>query len=463
MRQLQQTILRMPSGIGAYFYISTGDLKLPAIQLTYQHDPSQGQIYKDPLSKNQYVIADETKAEYINLNADVKIFKNEFELTNIQIDVVKNGQLLGGEYSKSKDLNEVFERFFKGNQKKSISQQAKNVVRLTFKTDKLKHNRFAQRAIDALPQDFKPNVYNNFLDSWGTHISVDTLIGGMIKKQTFFKDCLYASPFFTGGLSVDQVTQALNIELYGKPNSGYFAARRKVSLDHRFYGNPENGAYWESTISQNPALLKINKFISWDTMKENPQIKINFQKAISNRIQQMKQKYQSYQTQVQEQRRIYNNRSRPAYAIFLVGTIRNAKGQVLHLKKSTKITGKFDQKEASQCPQKLPNQAPKNRCSSSSMSNLNQLLKEVRYERDNQGSFRTAVKNEFSKAGGPAQYYGNWVSRGCSISQVSESSKYTDLNQPPPDYFFKIICTDCIPSIYNSPNGDIEQCNCPSF
>ncbi|KAL4433013.1 hypothetical protein ABPG74_005386 [Tetrahymena malaccensis] len=28
---------------------------------------------------------------------------------------------------------------------------------------------------------------------------------------------------------------------------------------------------------------------------------------------------------------------------------------------------------------------------------------------------------------------------------------------------FQMICTDCIPNIYNSPNGQILQCNCPAF
>lgn len=97
----------------------------------------------------------------------------------------------------------MFEKFFKGEQETSISQLTKNVVRMTFKSDNLKLNKFAQRAVDSLPKEFKPEVYNEFLNSWGTHIAVDTYLGGMIEKQTVYKDCVYATPSFTGGLSPD--------------------------------------------------------------------------------------------------------------------------------------------------------------------------------------------------------------------------------------------------------------------
>ncbi|KAL4474493.1 hypothetical protein ABPG72_016171 [Tetrahymena utriculariae] len=453
---------RMPSGIGASFDISTGELKLPAIQLTYQQEPSQDQIYTDPLTNRQYIVADETSVEQINLDADVKIFKNEFELTNIWTDAVQNGQWLGGEYSKSKDLSEVFEKFFKGNQETSISQQAKNVVRLVFKTDNLKLNRFAQRAIDALPEEYQPGVYNEFLDSWGTHISVDTFIGGMIEKQTVFKDCVYSSPSFTGGLSADQVVQALHNELHGNPSDGYFSARRQVSIDHKFGGNPEDVANWESTISQNPALLKINRFISWDNMAGNPQVKANLQQAISDRILLMKQTQESYQAQIREQRRIQSLGRRPAYAISLEGPL-NIGTQILNLTKQIKISNLFELKESWQCPPGVPYQNAKNICSSGNMDQFEGMLKEVRYERDDQGNFRTVVNNLFVKNGGPVDFYGNWVQKGCSISSVGFGAQYTDLNQPPPNEFYKMICTDCIPALYNSPQGDIVQCNCPAF
>ncbi|KAL4511158.1 hypothetical protein ABPG73_008236 [Tetrahymena malaccensis] len=69
---------------------------------------------------------------------------------------------------------------------------------------------------------------------------------------------------FTGDLSADQVVQALNNELNGNPADGQFTARRQVSIDHKFGGNPQDPVNWESRISQNPDLLRINKFVSWN-------------------------------------------------------------------------------------------------------------------------------------------------------------------------------------------------------
>ncbi|KAL4511159.1 hypothetical protein ABPG73_008237 [Tetrahymena malaccensis] len=459
-RQLEQSIPRMPSGIGASFDISTGQLKLPAIQLTYSSEPSQEQIYKDPLSDHTFVIADETQIEQINLDADVKIFKNEFELTNIWLDATKNGQWFGGEYSQSKDLNEVFEKYFKGNQETSISQLSKNVIRLTFKTDNLKLNRFAQRAIDALPEEFQPDVYNEFLNSWGTHISVDTYVGGMIEKQTVFKDCVYATPSFTGGLSADQVVQALHNELNGNPADGYFAARRQVSIDHKFGGNPEDVANWESTISQNPALLKINRFISWDNMTANPSVKANLQQAINNRVEAMKQRQESYQAQIREERRVQSCAPRPAYAVSGCG-----RASSLKIDQRFEIRNQFMLQEASQCPVGLPFDISKNRCSSGNMDKVEGLLKEVRYERDDKGNFRTVLMNPLYRINkGESEYYGTWVDRGCSIAQDNRDPQYNDFNQIPADYSkFKMICTDCIPTLYNAQGGQLLQCLCPAF
>ncbi|KAL4511127.1 hypothetical protein ABPG73_008205 [Tetrahymena malaccensis] len=459
-RQLQQSIPRMPSGIGASFDISTGELKLPAIELTYPENPSQDQIYTDPLSNRQYVMADQTQVEQIQLDADVKIFKDEFELTSIWLDATKSGQWLGGEYSQSKDLNDVFDRFFKGNQETSISQQAKNVIRLTFKTDNLKLNRFAQRAIDALPEDFQPDIYNQFLDSWGTHISFDTYIGGMIEKQTVFKDCVYATPSFTGGLTPEQVVQALHNELQGNQAEGYFVARRLVSIDHKFGGNPEDVANWESTISQNPALLKINRFVSWDNATSNPQVKQNLQQAINNRIESMKQRQESYQAQVKEERRIQNNAPRLAYAVAGNPYIPSHKP----IPQSIEVRQQFLLKEASQCPVGYPFNLSRLFCSSGDMNSLEGMMKEVRYERDDQGNFRCIMKNPVSDIQGPDEFIGDWVNKGCSIAQETSDVQYTDFNQPPPsDIFFKMICTDCVPQVYNSPQGMMVSCNCPAF
>ncbi|EAR82455.1 MAC/perforin domain protein (macronuclear) [Tetrahymena thermophila SB210] len=449
--QAVQGIQNMPSGVGVSFDITTGELKLPAIQLTYQKDPTQEQIWKDPLSDNQFIVADETKVEQIELQPDIKIFQNEQELSNVWVEAIQNGYWLGGQYSHSQDLNQIFEKFFKGDQEMSVSQMAKNVLRMTFKNDNLNLNKYAQRAVNALPQEYSAEVYNDFLESWGTHISVDTYIGGMIEKVNAFKSCVYASPSFNGGLSPQQVEQALNNELIGNPAEGFFTARRKIAVDHRFGGNPENESNWENTISQNPALLKINKFISWDNLVADVQVKQNLQQAIKNRIESMKEIYIKNQQSIQEQRKIESNGPKTAYAIQGNGNVSTFPHIILDLKLSAplkyEISSPFQMQEASIC---------KSTCSSGEFADLSILgiPKDVRFERDSQGNFRSILNGS----------YGNWVDKGCSVASLSGFPQFVDFNQiPPNESRFQMICTDCIPSTYNSPNGDLFQCSCPAF
>ncbi|EAS06589.2 MAC/perforin domain protein (macronuclear) [Tetrahymena thermophila SB210] len=456
-RQLQQQgITKMPSGIGASFDISTGELKLPAIQLSYPQEPSQEQIYTDPLTNSQFIIADETNILQADSDDDIRIYKNEFELTNIWLDATKNGQWLGGEYSSSKDLIDVFNKFFRGNQYTSIAQQPKNVIRMAFKTDNLKLNRFAQRAIDSLPEDYQEEIYNEFLNAWGTHIAVDTLIGGMIEKQTIFKDCVFFTPQFSGGISTEQVIQALRHELHGNQAEGFFTARRQVTLDHKFGGNPEDGANWEQTISKNPALLKINRFLSWEYMAANPQVRANLSQAIARRIDSMRQRQESYQAQIREQRRLERVGPRIAWAI-------QGNGQCHHLSPSFNIRRQFELKAAERCL----NRTDENwlDCTSGPQQSYDDFMYEVRYERDQEGNYRAIMHNPVAEyPGGLREADGAFVDRGCSVAQRYRDAMYSDFNQTPPnETYIKMLCTDCHPDVYNTPSGVVFQCSCPSF
>ncbi|EAR82452.2 MAC/perforin domain protein (macronuclear) [Tetrahymena thermophila SB210] len=459
--QAVQGIKNMPSGVGVSFDITTGELKLPAIQLTYQNEPTQEQIWKDPLSQNQFIIADETQVEQIELQPDIKIFQNEQDLSNLWIEAAQNGYWLGGQYSHSQDLIQIYEKFFKGDQEMSVSQMAKNVLRMTFKNDNLSLNKYAQRAVNALPQEYSPEVYSDFLESWGTHISVDTYIGGMIEKVNSFKSCVYDSHSFNGGISREQVEQALNNELNGKPGDNYFVLRRKIDVDHKFGGNPENESNWENTISQNPALLKINKFVSWDSLVTDTQVKQNLQQAIMNRIESMKQRYINYQQSIQEKRRIESNGPQIAFAVQGYGNTNIILNLLygntnISLPVNYSISNPFQMNEASLCPPELPFDISKSRCSSGEFAEflLLGIPKDVRYERDSLGNFRTILNDS----------YGNWVNKGCSVASLSRFPQFVDLNQiPPNESRFQMVCTECIPNINVSPNGLQLQCNCPAF
>ncbi|KAL4461800.1 hypothetical protein ABPG72_019050, partial [Tetrahymena utriculariae] len=417
-RQLQQGIPKMPSGVGASFNISTGELKLPAIFL---------HIHKI-----------QTNIFQADSDADIRIFKNEFELTNIWLDVTKNGQWLGGEYISSKDLIDVFNRFFRGNQYTSIAQLPKNVVRMVFKTDNLKLNRFAYRAIDSLPENYQEDIYNKFLNTWDTHISVDTLIGGMIEKQTILKGCVFFTPQFSG------------VE-------GFSTARRQVNLDHKFGGNPEDGANWEQTISKKPALLKINIFLSWENLSANPQVRANLSQAIARRIDSMRQRQESYEAQVREQRRLERVGPRTAWAI------QGNSQCYTNFSPSFYVRRQFELKVAEVCI----NTTDENwlNCTSGPQHMMISCMKLDIYQRYLEGNYRAIIHNPVAEyPGGLREADGNFVDRGFSIAQHYRDVVYSDFKQTlPNETYIKMICTDCHPDVYNIPSGVIFQCSCPTF
>ncbi|KAL4496354.1 hypothetical protein ABPG73_007804 [Tetrahymena malaccensis] len=456
-RQLQQGLRKMHSGVGVSFDITTGELMFPSIELTYQQNPSDDQIWKDEASGNQFIIADETKIEKVELKPDVKIYKDELELTSVWIDALQKGEWLGGEYSQAKDLTQVFEEFFKGFQQTSISQLSKNVIRISFKSDNLKLNEYAQQAVDSLPKEYSSEAYNEFIDFWGTHIAVDTHLGGMVEKQTIFKECVNASPSFTGGLQPDQIRQALENELTGNQADGFFVSRRKVSVDHKFGGDPQNQSNWEKTISENPAILKINKFIPWDSMVADDQVKANLQRAIKDRIESTKQKLQRLQEQITEQKKQSTCGDRPAYAVS-----GNGKGDNQDVK--IRVT-QFTLKDNQTCHAGLMavDYFIQDECYSKDQDgNIEVLYERSNYKTrsceynawnvENLNTYNTKVYND-----------NNWVDTGCSVVQQS-SVHFDDFTQPPPDNSkFRMVCIGCDADVYNSPNGPIFQCNCPSF
>jgi len=52
-----------------------------------------------------------------------------------------------------------------------------------------------------------------FLQEWGTHVTLNNLIGGMYETQILFKDCVWTNPNFSEGLSESQLQDYMHNEL----------------------------------------------------------------------------------------------------------------------------------------------------------------------------------------------------------------------------------------------------------
>ena len=72
-------------------------------------------------------------------------------------------------------------------------------------------------ALQSLPEAYDENVYNRFMDTWGTHVAKDTLVGGMFEQQIVMKDCVWQNPYLTGGLTQDKLEEYLTMDLANTP------------------------------------------------------------------------------------------------------------------------------------------------------------------------------------------------------------------------------------------------------
>ena len=131
----------------------------------------------------------------------------------------------GGAFGEAQDIEAIYDKFFKGGRSKAVIQQFEYTYQLETKNRKL--NSFAQYAIDSLPLDLTSDYYD-FIEAWGTHVSVRTEIGGMRERQVVLKDCMWKSATFTGGLDEAQIQAALRDELTGTTGEAFYINRRQV-------------------------------------------------------------------------------------------------------------------------------------------------------------------------------------------------------------------------------------------
>ena len=258
---------QLPKGVGLTLDVSSGDLKLPAWSFDFDGSTS---TWTDPASQETYLLPNG-----LSLTADVSgeniaqtnVFKSASDLTAVWESGYEAGNWLGGEFGNSKNMIDLYNKFFSKQQSTSINQHPQGLYRLTLSDNWEQNlNAYAKAALMALPETFDKNIYDRFMDTWGTHVAKDTLVGGMFEQQVVMKDCMWQSPYLTGGLTQEQLVEYLTMDLAGAPPvDSFYSARRQMNIDHRIGGNPElsDQTAWLNTLSKNPALLKIYSHIIW--------------------------------------------------------------------------------------------------------------------------------------------------------------------------------------------------------
>ena len=84
-------------------------------------------------------------------------------------------------------------RYFAHGEALALSQRVVSLYMLALQPSNIKLNPFARRALSQLTAEYDLDLYEEFLDAWGTHVITASLVGGMVEKQASVKRCFVAT------------------------------------------------------------------------------------------------------------------------------------------------------------------------------------------------------------------------------------------------------------------------------
>ena len=171
-------IMKLPCGVGMTIDISTGKLMLPVLELSYPTD-STLRIWKDESGTGQsFQIPYEITLSPVNINRDNKptsyIYPTPMQFAAVWTRVSGSGSWVGGQLGYTQSVLDVNLKYFSTQQATAITQHPLGLYRL--EVNNLTLNEYDREALKLLPADFDESIYNDFMDTWGTHIAVSTFV-----------------------------------------------------------------------------------------------------------------------------------------------------------------------------------------------------------------------------------------------------------------------------------------------
>ncbi|CAM2714508.1 unnamed protein product [Rotaria socialis] len=284
-RKSDSNYLKLPRGVGMTVDRRSGQLRAPAVNLTY---PLEGcHTYWTDLSTGaMFDVFNEAKIGPANVvvasydAASIEVFRNASQLNEAWRRSFADGNVRGGELARPPDLLAYYNNYFKRDDALALSQRVIGLYTLTLNVSTVQLNSFARQAVSQLTADSDPDVYEDFVDVWGTHIVTKSLVGGMVEQRAIVKRCFEAgnSPRFTQCIPFSD----------RNPNNftcGYYAAFTRVISTRHLGGNAEaeNDKEWKRTLAVAPALLQILEMVPWYDFVTDTAVKQNLRTIIRYR------------------------------------------------------------------------------------------------------------------------------------------------------------------------------------
>ena len=163
----------------------------------------------------------------------------------------------------------------------ALSQRVVGLYIQALKPSNVGLNKFAHYALSQLPVVYDVDLYEEFLDAWGTHIITASLVGGMVEERASVKQCFIAT-------SKDAFERCIPFSSRGQisPDCTYYASQTRVTSKRRLGGNVqiEKINKLKRTLAVAPALLEILAMIPWYEVVSNETVKRNLRTSIQYRL-----------------------------------------------------------------------------------------------------------------------------------------------------------------------------------
>ncbi|CAF3058751.1 unnamed protein product [Rotaria socialis] len=252
-RTFASTYLQLPCGVGMSADRRSGRLIAPAIKLAY------------PLEGCHTV-------EIAYGRSRVQNFRNASQLNEPWQRSFADGMVRGGELARPSDILEYSNNYFKRDDALALSQRVIGLYTLTLNISTIELNSFARDVVSKLTPNFDPDLYEDFLDTWGTHIITKSLVDGMAEQQAIVKRCFEAGNNHILG-------QCIPFSDRDPSNftCGNYASFASMILNRRLGGDMalENDYEWKITLSIGPALIQILEMVLWYDFVADESVKQN--------------------------------------------------------------------------------------------------------------------------------------------------------------------------------------------
>ncbi|CAF4645861.1 unnamed protein product [Rotaria socialis] len=170
---------KLPRGVGISVDRSTDRLMALAVQLTYP--PEGTRVWTDGHTGamfdifNEAIIGPANRVVAAYDTARVHIFRNASQLNTAWRQTFADNRVRGGELTRPPDLMEYFDSYFAHGHALALSQRVIGLYTLTINASTIQLNPFARHAVSQLTTTFDPDLYEDFVEAWETHIITRSL------------------------------------------------------------------------------------------------------------------------------------------------------------------------------------------------------------------------------------------------------------------------------------------------